>query len=386
MKINVGVFFGGCSVEHEIAVISALQAIHAFDKDKYEIIPLYLSKNGQLYTGDSLLDIENYKDTGKLLASCQKIALARNDGEVCSFRIPPKMFGNNILNKLDVIFPIVHGTNCEDGTVQGYLELLNIPYVGSNVLASALGMDKVATKNMLKSNGIPVLDSLSYSAKEWYKAGEAIVGEIEEKIGYPVIVKPVNLGSSVGINKAANKEQLENAMDLAFSFAPRVLVEKAITNLKEVNCSVLGDYDNPQPSVCEEPIGNDEILSYNDKYLSKGASKGMSSTKRKLPADIPAEMDREIKDLAVRVFKVLGCHGVVRIDFLIDQDTRKVYANEINTIPGSLSFYLWEATNKSFRELLDDLINLALQRDREKQKITYTYDTNIFSLQGKGAK
>lgn len=386
MKINLGVFFGGSSVEHEIAVISALQAIHALDKEKYEVIPIYLSKDGQLYTGDSLLDIENYKDSGKLLAACLKIALVRNDNEVCGFRIPPKMFGNNLLFKLDVVLPIVHGTNCEDGTVQGYLELLNIPYVGANVLASALGMDKIATKNILKCNGVPVLDSLSYSVREWYKEGETIVGEIEEKIGYPVIVKPVNLGSSVGINKATDQEQLENAMDLAFSFAPRVLVEKAITNLKEVNCSVLGDYDNPQPSVCEEPLGSDEILSYNDKYLSKSASKGMSSTKRKLPADIPAEMDSEVKDLAVKVFKVLGCHGVVRIDFLIDQDTGTVYVNEINTIPGSLSFYLWEATGKPFGQLLDDLISLALQRDREKQKITYTYDVNIFSLQGKGAK
>lgn len=384
MKINVGVFFGGSSVEHEISVISALQAINALSKEKYNILPVYISKRSELYTGEALLEIDGFSDLEQLLASCTKIALARNGEDVLAYRVPPKRFGSNEQFKIDVAFPIVHGTNCEDGTIQGYLELLGIPYVGSDVLASALGMDKIATKNMLKENNIPVLDYLTFQDRDWLRDGENILNEIEETFSYPVIIKPANLGSSVGIKKAACRNELEMAIDLALSFAHKILVEKAVTNLKEVNCSVIGDYAGSAVSACEEPIGSDEILSYQDKYLNKSSSsKGMSSLKRKLPADISREKENEIRELAARVFKVLGCSGVVRIDFLLDLDQDNiVYVNEINTIPGSLSFYLWEAAGKPFAELLDELIRLAFKREREKQNIMYTYDINILSLKG----
>ena len=388
MSINVGVFFGGSSVEHEISVISALQAIHAMDNNKYHIVPIYISKNGTMYTGKDLFDIDNYSDTDKLLAACNQITLGRSGESVFAFRNPPKRFGNNILSRIDVAFPIVHGTNCEDGTIQGFLELLKIPYVGSDIISSAIGMDKIITKQVLKENDIPMLDYISFYSREWRKQNEPILNEIETRLRYPVIVKPANLGSSIGIQKADNRYELEEAIDLAESFANKILIENAIIKLKEVNCAVLGDYENAYASLCEEPIGSDEILSYSDKYMSKGSNKGMRSTMRKLPAELSADTEKYILELAVKTFKTVGCNGVVRIDFLIDlENNDKVYVNELNTIPGSLAFYLWEPTGKSFSQLLDDLIALAFKRDREKQQLLSTFSSNIFTLKGsKGLK
>lgn len=388
MGINVGVFFGGSSVEHEISVISALQAIHSIDKNKYEVFPVYISKNGVMYSGKELLNIENYSDMDKLLSVAVKITISRQGGGVFAFRNPPKKFGNNMLAKLDVAFPIVHGTNCEDGTIQGLFELLRIPYVGSDVLSSAVGMDKAVMKHVFRENGIPAVNYISFYTREWHNQNEELIKKIEEDIGYPVIVKPANLGSSVGIKKANSRHELEDAVDLAGSFAAKILVEKAIMKLREINCAVLGDYENAIASECEEPIGSDEILSYTDKYMNKSSGKGMSSLKRKLPAELSIDVEKYIKDLAVKTFKAVGCNGVVRIDFMIDEaEEDKVYVNEINTIPGSLAFYLWEAAGKKFSTLLEDLIALAFKREREKQQLMYTYDSNIFSMKGtKGFK
>lgn len=388
MSINVAVFFGGSSVEHEISVISALQAIHSMDKNKYEIFPVYISKESVMYTGTELLNIDNYTDMDKLLASATKITVSRQGEGVFAFRNPPKRFGSNILAKIDVAFPIVHGTNCEDGTMQGFFELLRIPYVGSDVLASAVGMDKVVMKHVFIENNIPAVNYISFYTREWHKQNEEILKKIENEIGYPVIVKPANLGSSVGIKKANNSRELEDAVDLAGSFAGKILVEKAIVKLREINCAVLGDYENASASECEEPIGSDEILSYTDKYANKSSSKGMSSLKRKLPAELSAGQDKYIKELAVKTFKAVGCNGVVRIDFMVDMaDDNKIYVNEINTIPGSLAFYLWEATGKPFSQLLDDLIALSFKRERERQQLLFTYNSNIFSMKGtKGFK
>jgi len=387
MRINVGVFFGGSSVEHEISVISALQAIHAFDKEKYNTVPIYIGKDSVFYTGDALLEIDNYTNIPRLLSLCNKVIIARDGNNVFGYRNPPKKFGNNVLFKIDVAFPVVHGTNCEDGTLQGFLELLRIPYAGSDVLSSSIGMDKTKTKDVLMKNNIPVLDYISFYSRDWHSQEESITARIEKEFGYPVIVKPANLGSSVGIKKASDRDELREAVELASSFSIKIIIEKAIRNLKEINCAVLGDYENAYPSVCEEPVNSDEILSYNDKYLGKGApkrgSKGMGSLKRKLPADIPPEMESQIKNLAVKAFKALGCSGVVRIDFLVDMDNEnKIYVNELNTIPGSLSFYLWEAAGKPFSQLLDELISLALKRDRERQQLLFTYDSNIFAMKG----
>ena len=384
MKTNVAFFYGCRSVEHEVSIISAVQAMMAVDTEKYDITPVYVTKKGEMYTGEKLLTIEEYRDLPKLLSQCKKVFFVR-EGD----RVLMKTDGKKGLFKkeeepvqIDVAFPVVHGTNCEDGTIQGYLEFLGVPYVGCDIISSAVGMDKAVFKDVLKSAGLPVLDCLCFTAREYLNGKETLSLEIAEKIGYPLIVKPVNLGSSVGITKVNAPEELDEALSLAISFADKILVERAVTNLREINCSVLGDSSECKASVCEEPFMNDEILSYEDKYMANakgGKSKGMASLGRKIPADLSEERSNEIRQLACKIFKAIGASGVVRIDFIIDCDTDTVYANEINTIPGSLSFYLWDATDMKYRELIDNLIDLAFRRQRNRENLTFTIDTNILS-------
>lgn len=304
-----------------------------------------------------------------------------------------KLFSKKKDVQIDVAFPIVHGTNCEDGTIEGLFEFLNLPYVGCDIISSAVGMDKAIFKDVLKNAGLPVLDCVCFRAKEYITNKEVVTENIKNKIGFPLIVKPVNLGSSVGITKVGTEAELDTAIMLALSFTDRVLVEHAIENLREINCSVVGDCDECQASVCEEPIGSDEILSYEDKYLggskNSGGSKGMASLGRKIPAELDDATEKEIRELACKIFKAIGANGVVRIDFMIDTKTKTVYANEINTIPGSLAFYLWEATGVNYTALIDRLIDLAFKRSRTRDNITYTIDTNILagvSFGTKGAK
>ena len=379
MKTNVAFFFGCMSVEHEVSIISAVQAMLAVDTEKYNVIPVYVTKNGEMFTGDSLLKIENYRDLPALLKNVWAVNFVRRGDKVLMVKDTKGVFAKKSETVIDVAFPVVHGTNCEDGTIQGYLEFLGLPYVGCNVLASAVGMDKAVFKDVLKRQGLPVLDCVTFYSREYAKNPEVIKAEILEKIGLPAIIKPINLGSSVGISKAKNEDELIAAIELAASFADRILVERAIENLREINCSVLGNATDCRASVCEEPFMKDEILSYEDKYLSSGKSKGMASLGRKIPADLDEARSNEIRELACKIFKAIDGNGVVRIDFMIDKDTDTVYANEINTIPGSLAFYLWDATGLKYKDLLDEMITLAFKRAREKENITFTIDTNILA-------
>ncbi|MFZ4453807.1 D-alanine--D-alanine ligase family protein [Salibacterium aidingense] len=395
MKTRVGVFFGGVSVEHEVSVISALQAVKAMDDQKYEAVPVYISKDRQWYTGEELLDIEAYKDLNKLLESAQQITVTTSDdGSVVLQKNPVPRFGKKIVAEIDVAFPIVHGTFGEDGVLQGFFELLNLPYAGCDVLSSASGMDKVAMKQILRDSSLPVLDYVWFYSSHWIEDSEDMITMIEEKLGYPVIVKPANLGSSVGIKKAENKEELEEAVEEAMEFSSKLLVEKMVQDMKEVNCSVLGDYEDVEASVIEEVLKSEEILSYEDKYQGGSkegeGAKGMESTDRIIPAELPEPLTNEIQELAKDTFQILGCSGVSRIDFLIDQAEDKVYVNEINTIPGSLSFYLWDPAGKDYATLTDQLIQLALKRKRERDKLVFSIDSNLFSMQNaegmKGSK
>ena len=404
MKIKLGIFFGGKSVEHEISVITMSQAISAINPEKYEIVPIYISKEGVMYTGDDLLDLYAYKDMEVLLKRSYKVCVVNDGKGVKVMRCPAPWIGKRVLNTIDVAFPIVHGTNCEDGTMAGFLNMLGIPVVGPDILASSIGMDKILMKKVLKESGLPVVDYVAFYSMEYIKDEEKILGEIEEKLGFPVIVKPGNLGSSVGIKKASDKAELEEAIEFAMEFADRVIVEKAVVHLQEINCSVIGNITETEASVCEEPFFSDEILSYSDKYMGGSAGKckagmkgvagakagnakmsggkGMAASSKKLPADISDEKRDEIQALAQETFKVLGCSGVSRVDFLIDKDTEKVYVNEINTIPGALSYYLWEATGKTFEHEMDEVIDIALKRHREREKLTFSYDQNILAMQG----
>lgn len=396
MKTKVAVLFGGRSVEHEVSVISGIQALCALDREKYDPIPLYIGKDNAFYTGPHMGDIESYKDLPACIAKATRVLLVPSSGGVDLVRFPMKKFGSNLVDTFQVALPVVHGTNVEDGTLMGYLEMLNVPYAACDVTSSALGMDKYQMKAALRQAGLPVLDALQVGGREYAENGEAVLRQIEEKIGYPLIVKPVNLGSSVGISKAKDRAALEAALDTAFGFSPRVLVEKAVQHLREINCAVLGDAEEAQASVCEEPLNATDILSYQDKYMSggksakSGAKGGMSSLARRCPADIPEELTHRVQELAVATFRALGCLGVSRIDFLNDKETGELWVNEINTIPGSLAFYLWEAAGVPFAELLDRMIALAFKRQRQREALTFSYDVNLLagvSLGGaKGAK
>lgn len=383
-KIRVGVIFGGKSVEHEISIVSALQAIAALDKEKYSVIPIYISKEGIWYTGEQLTEIDHYRNLPELLSKCQKIVPAVNSDER-QYYIPKQgMFAKWLQEQIDVMFPVFHGSHGEDGCMQGLFELMNIPYAGPGVLGAAVGMDKIMMKAVLKDAGLPIVPYLWFTGHRWLDGQSEVIAEIEEKLGYPVVVKPANLGSSIGIGKAADRAQLVEAIDLAASFSGRIVVEKMVEALREINCSVLGDVETAEVSVCEEPIASKDILTYADKYMQDkatktGDSKGMASLSRQVPAQISADLTATIQDYAKKTFIALDGCGVSRIDFLLDGATNSVYVNEINTIPGSLSFYLWQATGKDFSQLADALISLGLKRHREKNRLTYSYDGNILA-------
>ena len=382
MKIRIGLFFGGKSVEHEVSIISAIQAFNAFDREKYDVIPVYITKSNELYTGEATGKIEEYRNIPALIKKSTRVIMINEGNKTKLVCYPMKKFGDSTVAEIDVAFPVVHGTNVEDGALQGYFQTLNVPYVGCDVLSSAVGMDKYVMKAVLKDNGIPVLDCVTVTALEFANNADGVADKIKEKIGFPAIVKPINLGSSVGIKIGRDIDGLKEALDYAFGFSGRVLVEHAIQELREINCSVCGDIDSAEASECEEPIGSDEILSFEDKYTggSKSSkSSGMASLKRKIPADIPEEMRKEIRETAVKAFKCLGCSGVSRIDFMIDGLENKVYLNEINTIPGSLSFYLWEPMGVKYPELLDRMVTLALKRDRELRNLNFTFESNILA-------
>ena len=379
MAINLFLVFGGRSVEHEVSVISALQAANSLNKEKYNIFPLYIAKDGITYTGDALMNIENFKNMNTLIPQCQEATLMKNgrDVELVAFKRKGQKLKTVLRQVINVALPIVHGTFCEDGTAAGWFELLGLPYVGCDVVSAANGMNKLYFKNICAANDIPVLECMTFTSRQWVNERDDVVSKIE-KIGYPVIVKPIDLGSSVGISKISSADELDEKISLAASFCERMLIERAVTDMREINCSVCGDIYDCETSVLEEPIMHDEVLSYKDKYMSSGSSKGMSGLSRKIPAELSDEKRDEICALAKKTFVALGCSGISRIDFIMDNaDNQHVYVNEINTIPGSLAFYLWEPKGVKYSELLDRAIKTAFDRQRRRDTLVLSYDTNI---------
>lgn len=384
MKTNVAVFFGGRSVEHEISVISAIQAINAFNSEKYNVIPVYITKQGKWFTGKELLELSNYKDMKSLEKKVEEVYMRPVYGDYNLYRYDTGgLFSKKkpIVETLHIAFPVLHGSHGEDGMFQGVLETMGIPFVGCDTLSSANGMDKITMKMILRESGIPVVDFEWFTDREWLSKRDEIIGNIEKNLGYPVIVKPANLGSSIGISKADDRHSLITAVDNAAKFSSRLIVETLIKDMMEINCSVLGDADNHQSSVCEEPIKKKDFLTYEEKY-GGGSKSGMQASEKRIPADLPEATSEKIRNLAGETFRVLSCNGVSRIDFMIDKETNEIFVNEINTIPGSLSYYLWEETGISFQELIDKLVSLALKRKRDADRKTFSYDTNIFAMGG----
>ena len=387
MKIKVGVIFGGESVEHEVSIISAVQAMEHMNKEKYDIIPIYISKDRTWYSGKMLMDIDVYKNFDDLKKYAKKVTMVKKNGKFFLQKVNG-LFRRDITD-LDIAFPIVHGNNVEDGSLQGYLDSIGIPYVGSKVLGSALGQDKVVMKQVFESENLPIVEYMWFYDNEYSEDREAILKKIN-KIGYPVVVKPATLGSSIGITFVEDESIIYSAIEEAIKYDKKIIVEKAVENLTEVNCSVLGNYMYQDVSALEEVMSDNNLLTYADKYIggSKGkfkggikgiGSKGMASASRVIPARIGEDMEKQIKDLSKKVFKSLNLSGLCRIDYLIDKKNKKVYVNEPNTIPGSLAFYLWEPIGKSYDQLLDDMINIAIKEYKNKQKKVYSFDTNILS-------
>ena len=390
MKIKLGVIFGGETVEHEVSIITAVQAMEHINKDKYDIVPIYISKERIWYTGKMLLDIDVYKDFNDLKKYAKPVVLTKTkDGYVLQ---STKGIFRRVIDTIDVAFPIVHGNNAEDGTLQGYLDSVGIPYVGSRVLGSALGQDKVVMKQIFKDMDLPIVDYIWFFDTDYADDCEKIFDDVK-KMGYPVVVKPATLGSSVGISYVKGEENLALAIEEAMKYDVKVVIEKAVNNLVEVNCSVLGNYTHQETSVIEEVTSDDDFLTYKDKYIGsgkgklKGPNKGIVNTSRIIPARISKELENNIKNTSKIAFKALNLSGICRIDYLIDKKTNKYYINEPNTIPGSLAFYLWEPAGKSYEELLDEAITLAIKDYKNRSRKIYSFESNILSNYGiKGAK
>ena len=388
MKICVGVFFGGKSTEHEISCISANQAIHALDSDKYDVLPIYISKDNEFYIGDELFDLANYSSFISNPSSVLEKVMIYKDGNNVKVRPMKGMFKKE--RTIDVAFPIVHGTNVEDGSLAGFLQMLDIPYTSCDVLGGAVGQDKSVMKDIFKAEGIPMVDYFVVYNADFEDAYEDYFKKAK-KIGFPLIAKPANLGSSIGIEVIKTEEEFEEKISECLKYDFKVVVEKMIANLKEVNISIIGGDEKAKCSAIEEVTNG--FLDFDKKYqpgsgskgakkgvkvpAAKGASKGMASTVRKVPAELKEGQKEEIEKIALKAFRALNSFGCVRIDFMIDNDTDKIYCNEINTIPGSLAFYLWKEEGVDFSQECDELINNALNRYARRSRKTYSFDTNI---------
>ncbi|MFB6231314.1 MAG: D-alanine--D-alanine ligase family protein [Salinibacter sp.] len=402
--LHVGVVLGGVAPEHEVSVISALQAAAALDHDQYVPVPIYIAKDGTWYTGRALLDVEQYRDLDALLADAVPVALVptphgylelledREAGALKHLVRPP------LRRRIDVMLLGLHGGPGENGSVQGLCETFNVPYTSAGVFGSALGMDKVMSKRVCQGAGIPVVDFVSFREDEWAYQEEQALDRCEEEIGYPLVVKPARCGSSIGIGRVKDRASLDAAIEDAFRYDDKVVVEAAVEELREINCSVLGDAHDATPSVLEEPVpsDDDEVLTFQDKYMrddgeaaKEGGAKnagsspgGMASQDRIVPARLSDDRTEQIREIAVRIFHLFECAGVVRIDFMIDESqasSGQLYFNEINTIPGSFSFYLWEPSGVPFDELLDRLVTIARRRHREQNGRVQTYDVNLLA-------
>lgn len=378
---NIVIAFGGSSPEHEVSVLSAMQVFAALKESSYTLIPLYITKSGKWYTGEKLSDLSVYKDIAKIEQAGVPCAFMKDDLGTTHLKQQsnPGLFSKPLSSPVYAVICAFHGSEGENGSFQGVCETFNVPYSGSGVLASSVGMDKVKAKQLSIANEIPVTKYIDFYESDWVKDQKSIQDKAS-KLGFPLVVKPTNLGSSIGVKKVENANELEEAVEIAFRYDHHILVEEAIQPLIEINCSVLGTAEECRPSVCEKPIGSSLTLSFEDKYQSGGnAEKGMASADRIIPADISHELTSQIQELATKTFKAFDASGVARLDFLVKSDTQTVYFNEINTIPGSFSFYLWEQTNISFSNLVEELISIALKKHQAKNGRVRSYDTNLLS-------
>ena len=391
MKKTIGVIFGSRSCEREVAIISAVQLMRHIDTEKYNTVPVYIDETGNWYTGEKLMDINTYKPFRGDQKGIVKVFpdLSSASGALLTLNRGTGLFSREkieIAARIDVYIVVMHGLNGEDGTLQGLLELANVPYTSTGVAGSALGMDKIMMKQFFRGAGLPVLPGIWFSRSAFRSDRDSVAEQVEKEIGYPVFVKPANLGSSIGVSRADDRESLYDSLELAFEYDRRVLVEKGLDKPVELNCSVKGYDDDVQASPIEMPLNSDGFLDFGDKYLASGGSKGMASLHRVLPAPIEDSLRDEIQEMSRTIFRLLDCKGVVRIDYMFDRESEKTYITEINTIPGSLAFYLWENAGIPYSSLINDMIEYAERAHADKNTANYAYTSDILKNVSLGAK
>lgn len=394
--LDIGVVFGGRSVEHDVSIVTAHQVMAALSP-RHNVVPIYITREGRWLVGPGLNDLAVYRD--------ERWEEAGEEGfipPVAGFggvQLPGGRLKGGRRIDLDVVVPAIHGTYGEDGTLQGLLELAGIPFTGSATGASAVGMDKVAMKASFKAAGLPVIDHVLVRVARLDSDADRVLDEVEREIGYPAFVKPARLGSSVGIGKARDRTELHAALDVARRYDSRILVEPAMEGCVEVNCSVLGGPGrDARASVCEQPVAAEEFLTFSDKYMRGGkqsgpskseasspdGEKGMASSDRRIPAPISDELTAEVQRNAVAAFTAVDAAGVARVDSFVDVENGRTWIMEINTVPGSFSFYLWEASDLGFESLMDELIEIALAAHRERADLMFTFESGMLAQHGGG--
>ncbi len=363
---KIGIIYGGKSVEHEVSIITGLQVYENLDKSKYTPELIYIDKDGDWFFGEKKLkDLKIYKSWTKKCAKQFQPSLNKKDKK-------------NILNSLDAVVIACHGNYGEDGKLQSFLEFLDIPYTSSGVVGSASGMDKIVMKSIFSGIDLPVLPYIWFTRHEWIEKSEEVIKKVRYTLDYPVFVKPANLGSSIGISMVNDEKDLINAIDVASKYDYRIIVEKGVANSVEINCSAIMKDNEVLTSVLEEPVRWEKFLSFDDKYINANSkTKGMGSMGRKIPAEVTKEQKEHIENYTKQIYKTMDCCGVVRVDYLMDESREHVYVNEINTIPGSFSFYLWEHNDLPFTKLLDVLIEEALRQAALRKDKVLKYDSKI---------
>ncbi len=379
MKIKVGILFGGCSVEHEVSIITAVQAMEYFDKEKYEVIPIYIDKNRRWFTGENLLKMDSFKDLETIENRAIEVHLVRQDKEFVL--IKAKGLLHKQVGMIDVAFPIVHGKGVEDGSLAGYLDTLGLPYVGPDMLGASLGQDKVVQKQVLSADGIPVTQFVWFYENDYLTGKNAILKDIK-KLGYPVIVKPARLGSSIGISFVKEEHLIEEAIESALLYDEKVLVEEVVPNLVEVDCAVVGNYESMETSLIGEMNTTNAFLTFDDKYLSEGGKKSCkseSTTGFKIPAVLDKEVEEKIYDYSKKAFRSLNLKGITRFDFLVNQESKEVYVNEPNTIPGCLAFFFFTKKGKTYTQLLDECVSMTIKDYKNTVKKVTSFESNVLS-------
>jgi D-alanine-D-alanine ligase len=381
-KQTVAVVFGGRSVEHDVSIVTAHQIMRAFDRERYTVVPVYIDRSGrwQIERSGAFFKLETFRDEASLRATRTVPVVLSPDTRHHGLIVNPlagRWQASEVL-RLDALFPALHGTHGEDGTIQGLCELADIPYVGMGTMASALTNDKHLTKQVLRQAGIPVLPEVVVRRHEWVSAPEQVLQMIRDSIDFPLFVKPATLGSSIGVARVDDPALLQAMVGVAMGFDQKAIVEPAVQGVVELNCAVIGDAERVETSVIEQPVSWEGFLSYEDKYLH--GNKGMKSADRIVPAPIEAELAAQITDLTRRAFIAVDGRGIARIDYLYDPAKASVYLNEINAMPGSLALYLWDAAGWTPERVVDRLLDIAGQADREKRRNIYDFQSGLVGL------